>query len=41
METSTQKLYLPDDNIEDFEILLELMLRGTTPRSIKLTEVSI
>jgi len=40
MEKSSQKLYLPDDNIGDFEILLEFMLSGTTPGSIKLTEVS-
>ncbi|KAE9379034.1 hypothetical protein N431DRAFT_434036 [Stipitochalara longipes BDJ] len=40
METLSQKLYLPDDKIEDFEILLEFMLRGTSPGSIKLTEVS-
>jgi len=39
-ETLTQSLSLPEDKVEDFEILLEFMLRGTTPGSIKLTEVS-
>jgi hypothetical protein len=40
IETLSQTLYLPEDRIEDFEILLEVMLRGTSPGSIKLTEVS-
>jgi hypothetical protein len=40
-ETPSQTLYLPEDRIEDFEILLEFMLRGTSPGSIKLIEVSI
>jgi hypothetical protein len=41
IETLSQTLYLPEDRIEDFEILLEFMLRGTSPGSIKLIEVSI
>ena len=39
-ETLSQTLYLPEDRIEEFEILLEFMLRGVTPGSITLKEVS-
>lgn len=39
-EAQSQKVDLPEDNVEDFEILLEFMLRGTSPGSLKVTEVS-
>jgi hypothetical protein len=40
VETPTQTLFLPDDRVEDFQILLEFMLRGDSPGSIKFSEVS-
>jgi hypothetical protein len=39
VETLSQKLELPEDKVEDFEILLEFMLRGTSPGSMNITEV--
>jgi hypothetical protein len=38
-EAQSQKLELPDDKVQEFEILLEYMLRGTT-QSIEFKEVS-
>jgi hypothetical protein len=37
--SNRKKVELPDDKVEEFEILLEYMLRGTTPGSIEFTEV--
>ena len=38
-EGQSQKLELPDDQVEEFEILLEYMLRGSSMKSINFTEV--
>jgi hypothetical protein len=37
-EAKTQKLELPEDKVEDFEILLEYMLRGTITECILFTQ---
>lgn len=38
-EAQSQKLELPDDQVEEFEFLLEYMLRGSSMKGIKFTEV--
>jgi hypothetical protein len=38
-EALSQKLELPEDLVEEFEILLEYMLRGSCLKAIKFTEV--
>lgn len=38
-EAQSQKLELPDDQVEEFELLLEYMLRGGSMKGIKFTEV--